>query len=78
MEVVEIKEHPWFIGCQFHPEFTSTPRAGHPLFSGFVQAARHYHENKFGTVSEPPAKQESNTSDLLEHVDSTNNIKLQN
>jgi CTP synthase len=40
VEVVEIKDHPWFIGCQFHPEFTSTPRDGHPLFSGFVQAAR--------------------------------------
>ena len=39
-EVVEIKDHPWFIACQFHPEFTSTPRAGHPLFSGFIEAAR--------------------------------------
>ncbi len=44
MEVVEIKDHPWFIGCQFHPEFTSTPRSGHPLFSGFVQAARSHHD----------------------------------
>ena len=43
VEVVEISEHPWFIGCQFHPEFTSTPRDGHPLFTGFVQAARHKH-----------------------------------
>jgi len=39
VEVVEIKDHPWFLACQFHPEFTSTPRKGHPLFSGFVQAA---------------------------------------
>jgi len=39
-EVVEIKDHPWFIACQFHPEVTSTPRAGHPLFSGFIEAAR--------------------------------------
>ena len=39
-EVVELKDHPWFIACQFHPEFTSTPRYGHPLFNGFVQAAR--------------------------------------
>ncbi len=39
VEVVEIPEHPWFIACQFHPEFTSTPRDGHPLFSGFVNAA---------------------------------------
>jgi CTP synthase len=46
MEVVEIKDHPWFIGCQFHPEFTSTPRSGHPLFSGFVQAARDHHDQQ--------------------------------
>ena len=40
VEVVELPDHPWFIACQFHPEFTSTPRDGHPLFSGFVAAAR--------------------------------------
>jgi CTP synthase len=39
VEVVEIPDHPWFLACQFHPEFTSTPRKGHPLFSGFVIAA---------------------------------------
>jgi CTP synthase len=39
VEVVEIPDHPWFLACQFHPEFTSTPRHGHPLFTGFVQAA---------------------------------------
>jgi len=39
VEVVEIAEHPWFLACQFHPEFTSTPRNGHPLFSGFIRAA---------------------------------------
>jgi CTP synthase len=44
VEVVELKDHPWFIACQFHPEFTSTPRDGHPLFSGFVNAARAYGE----------------------------------
>ncbi len=43
-EVVELTDHPWFIACQFHPEFTSTPRSGHPLFSGFVQAAREHGE----------------------------------
>jgi len=40
MEVIELADHPWFIACQFHPEFTSTPRDGHPLFTGFVSAAR--------------------------------------
>ena len=39
VEVVEVVDHPWFVACQFHPEFTSTPRDGHPLFSGFVSAA---------------------------------------
>ena len=39
VEVIENSHHPWFIGCQFHPEFTSTPRDGHPLFSSFIQAA---------------------------------------
>jgi len=39
VEVVEVTDHPWFVACQFHPEFTSTPRDGHPLFSGFVTAA---------------------------------------
>lgn len=42
VEVVEISDHPWFFGCQFHPEFTSTPRDGHPLFSAFIEAARRH------------------------------------
>ena len=39
VEIIELPDHPWFLACQFHPEFTSTPRNGHPLFSGFVSAA---------------------------------------
>ncbi len=39
VEIVEIPTHPWFVGCQFHPEFTSTPRDGHPLFTAFLHAA---------------------------------------
>lgn len=39
VEMIELSDHPWFVGCQFHPEFTSTPRAGHPLFIGFINAA---------------------------------------
>ena len=42
VEVIELADHPWFIGVQFHPEFTSTPRDGHPLFSGYVLAAREH------------------------------------
>jgi CTP synthase len=41
-EMMELADHPWFIGCQFHPEFTSTPRAGHPLFTAFLLAAQKY------------------------------------
>ncbi len=47
VEVVEIADHPWFLACQFHPEFTSTPRKGHPLFSGFVVAAS---QHKKGSI----------------------------
>jgi CTP synthase len=39
VEVVEIAEHPWFVGCQFHPEFKSRPLECHPLFRGFIRAA---------------------------------------
>ncbi|GGC85501.1 CTP synthase [Halopseudomonas salina] len=46
VEVIEVGDHPWFVACQFHPEFTSTPRYGHPLFSGFIQAALAQHKLK--------------------------------
>ncbi|MEE4297181.1 MAG: CTP synthase [Wenzhouxiangella sp.] len=39
VEMIELPDHPWFVACQFHPEFTSTPRDGHPLFTGFIRAA---------------------------------------
>jgi CTP synthase len=42
VEFIELRSHPWFLASQFHPEFTSTPRDGHPLFAGFVRAAREY------------------------------------
>ena len=48
VEVVEVPDHPWFVGCQFHPEFTSTPREGHPLFSGFIEAAITYNTHQSG------------------------------
>lgn len=43
IEIVERSDHPWFIACQFHPEFSSTPRDGHPLFQSFIEAACVYH-----------------------------------
>ena len=46
VEVIEIPNHPWFVGCQFHPEFTSKPIEGHPLFTGFINAAITDNESK--------------------------------
>ena len=46
VESVEIADHPWFVAVQFHPEFTSSPRGGHPLFNSFVKAAKNYSETK--------------------------------
>ncbi|TFG87936.1 MAG: CTP synthase [Chromatiales bacterium] len=42
VEVIELPDHPWFLACQFHPEFQSNPRDGHPIFSGFIRAARQF------------------------------------
>ena len=44
VEMIEIPDHPWFVASQFHPEFTSNPRDGHPLFSGFIEAVLKYKE----------------------------------
>jgi len=46
VEIVELKEHPWFLGCQFHPEFKSKPMAPHPLFRDFIRAALEYSRKK--------------------------------
>jgi CTP synthase len=48
VEMVELPDHPWFVGCQFHPEFSSTPREGHPLFIGFIGAAHRHHQQVAG------------------------------
>lgn len=39
VEIVELKDHPWFVGCQFHPEFKSRPTNAHPLFKGLIKTA---------------------------------------
>lgn len=46
VEMIELTDHPWFVACQFHPEFTSQPREGHPLFSSFIVAALQYQQDK--------------------------------
>ena len=53
VEMVEIASHPWFMACQFHPEFTSTPRDGHPLFTGFIEAAIRQRESLQVTTAQP-------------------------
>lgn len=52
VETVEIADHPWFIASQFHPEFTSNPRDGHPLFKSFIQAVRAHREDSLPKVAE--------------------------
>jgi len=52
VELIELPHHRWFVGCQFHPEFTSTPRDGHPLFIHYIQAANAYSQDKSGTKKE--------------------------
>ncbi|MDC0178618.1 CTP synthase [Woeseiaceae bacterium] len=52
VEMIEVPSHPWFIGSQFHPEFTSNPRDGHPLFAGFIVAAKIYHNGKILKVAQ--------------------------
>ncbi|WP_290003702.1 CTP synthase [Faucicola atlantae] len=55
VEAVELTDHPWFIAVQFHPEFTSQPRGGHPLFNSFVQAAIH-HKTQHANDKQPMAE----------------------
>jgi CTP synthase len=52
VEMVEIPDHPWFLASQFHPEFTSNPRDGHPLFKGFISAVRKHREGELPQVAE--------------------------
>jgi CTP synthase len=50
VEMIELNNHPWFVACQFHPEFTSTPRDGHPLFAAFIKAAKAFQATKLKTL----------------------------
>ena len=52
-EMIELPAHPWFLGCQFHPEFTSNPRDGHPLFKAFVEAALVQRKKRYSVGVEP-------------------------
>jgi CTP synthase len=54
-EMIELADHPWFVGCQFHPEFTSTPRSGHPLFMSFIRAALSHRQRHDAVVQQAAA-----------------------
>ncbi|MCK4271452.1 gamma-glutamyl-gamma-aminobutyrate hydrolase family protein, partial [bacterium] len=59
VEIVELKDHPWFVGCQFHPEFKSRPTVAHPLFREFIKAARRYRRSRL--EAETPAGKEDSS-----------------
>ncbi|RKH54171.1 CTP synthase [Corallococcus llansteffanensis] len=56
VEMIELSDHPYFVGCQFHPEFKSKPFAPHPLFSGFIGAALAQRDSSHGTAPTPPVR----------------------
>jgi len=64
VEIVEVPDHPWFLGCQFHPEFKSKPMAPHPLFTAFIRASVDHRQHRLGRASEtPPPKPPSHVGD---------------
>jgi CTP synthase len=50
VEMIELPQHPWFVACQFHPEFSSSPRDSHPLFTGFIEAALRAQQGEFRAI----------------------------
>src|SRR5690606_16265762 len=62
-EIMELPDHPWFMGVQFHPEFTSTPRDGHPLFSSYIRAARQFQTQRHAAAVN--SSEDGNSSDAL-------------
>ena len=67
VEMVEVSDHPWYVGCQFHPEFTSTARDGHPLFAAFIRAAIRYRAGREGADAVPEAGRARTGSQRPEH-----------
>jgi CTP synthase len=61
VEIIELKDHPWFVGCQFHPEFKSRPTVAHPLFREFIKAARRYRRSRLEAEAESPAGKENSS-----------------
>jgi CTP synthase len=59
VEIIEVPHHPWFVGCQFHPEFKSKPLAPHPLFAAFVRASLENHQRRAGAADKAPVAADS-------------------
>ena len=62
VEMIELENHPWFVGCQFHPEYKSRPMAPHPLFREFIRACRDF--GKTREVAQPQAEQASTNEEV--------------
>lgn len=74
VEIIELKNHPWFLGCQFHPEFKSNPMNPHPLFRDFIKAAKEQAQGQRNPVSScgcaaPDAKVQEEVAEELEEAD---------
>ncbi|MDE3110537.1 MAG: CTP synthase [Acidobacteriota bacterium] len=65
VEIVEVADHPWFLGCQFHPEFKSKPLAPHPLFAAFIRASLEHRRNRLGAAASSEHPQKSPTPSSL-------------
>ena len=60
VEMIELPDNDWFVACQFHPEFTSSPRDGHPLFTGFIEASNRYARRRAEAINKPNDKRRTN------------------
>jgi CTP synthase len=67
VEIVEVRDHPWFLGCQFHPEFKSRPLEPHPLFQAFIGAAYQYRKQRLmkGVAAGPAGTRNEAVRDML-------------
>jgi CTP synthase len=66
VEVVELPDHPWFLACQFHPEFKSRPYNPHPIFKSFIAAAVEYHRKRAGEEDHQEVAKEAVASETVE------------
>jgi CTP synthase len=69
VEIVEISDHPWFLGVQFHPEFTSRPLKPHPLFKSFIDAARKYRDQRNKTIDNNTREKQKNSIQQTQAVE---------